>query len=158
MLLRLLRFLPPLPREISYAVVGVLFGLLLAVHGALEGYRETTGVAGSVRVADCTPASGGWDELWADGWACRGSFDSADGTVHIAGVAVDGILESHPGATLAAVVDGPGAATATQDSSGKWKWPALTGLVFLVFAAWKIRNVVVMLRGRRIARNMELAA
>lgn len=31
----LLRFLPLLPREISFAVVGLLFGLFLAVHGAL---------------------------------------------------------------------------------------------------------------------------
>ena len=41
------------------------------------------------------------------------------------------------------------ARTATQDSSGRWKWPALTGVVVLAFTAWRIRSIRGLLRERR---------
>ncbi|MEU6549627.1 hypothetical protein ABZ915_04935 [Streptomyces sp. NPDC046915] len=154
----LLRLLPPLPREISLAVVGLVFGLFLAIMGALHGYAEMAGVAGTVHVTECVPASGGWKDLWTDGWACDGSFEADDHSVSISGVAVEGIFEKQPDATLAARVDGPSASTAIQDGSGNWKWPTLTGVVILAFTAWRIRAIRGLLALRRIARTAAVPA
>jgi hypothetical protein len=100
----LLRLLPPLPREISLAVVGLSFGLFLAVHGALQAYAEATGVPGRVTVTECTPATGGMSDLWQDGWACEGSFDATDHIVSVSDVAVDGVIDSRPaGGTVPAL-------------------------------------------------------
>ena len=153
----LLRLLPPLPREISLAAVGLIFGLFLAVMGSLHGYREVTGMAGTVRVTSCERATGDWDDLWEDGWACAGRFESRDNSVRIEGVAVDGILDKLPDTTVAALVDGPDARTALPDSSGGWKWPALTGVVILAFTAWRIRTVRHMLIIRRTAARIAAA-
>ncbi|MGW5661910.1 DUF6215 domain-containing protein [Streptomyces sp. NPDC003758] len=152
----LLRLLPPLPREISLAVVGLLFGLFLTVQGARQAYAEATGVPGTVKVAECTPATGGLGDLWQDGWACKGSFEATDHSVSISRVAVDGIIENRPAdGTLAALVDGSGDHTATRDGSGSWKIPTLTGVVLLAFTAWRIRTVRGMLRLRRAVRTAE---
>ncbi|MEV5004073.1 MULTISPECIES: hypothetical protein [unclassified Streptomyces] len=154
----LLRLLPPLPREISLAVVGLFVGLFLTVMGAGHGYAELSGVAGTVRVTECVPASGGWKDLWSDGWACEGSFESDDHSVGISSVAVDGIFKQRPGASLPARVDSPAAHTAVQDGGGRWKWPALTGVVILAFTAWRVRTVRTMLRERRAARGAAVPA
>ncbi|MFD4523050.1 hypothetical protein ACFWP7_03745 [Streptomyces sp. NPDC058470] len=152
-----LYLLPRLPREISLAVFGLVVGLFLAVHGGMQAYAESTGVPGTIHVSDCNHAEGGWDELWTEGWACEGQFDADDRTVHIAGVAVDGILDSRPDATLAALVDGPGAHTAAQDGAGAWKWPAVTGVVILAFTAWRIRTLTLLFRLRRAVRAADVA-
>ncbi|MET7455139.1 hypothetical protein ABZT03_25225 [Streptomyces sp. NPDC005574] len=148
----LLRLLPALPREVSIGVVGLLAGLFLAVHGGIQAYAEGTGVPGTVYVNECRPSDGGSADLWTEGWACDGSFDADDHSVRIDSVAVDGVLDSRPDATLAALVDGPGAHTATRDGSGGWKWPALTGMVLIAFTAWRVRTVKAMLRARRADR------
>ncbi|MFE5216672.1 MULTISPECIES: hypothetical protein [unclassified Streptomyces] len=153
----LLRLLPPLPREISLAVVGLVFGLFLAVMGSIHGFREVTGTAGTVRVTSCERATGDWDDLWEDGWACAGRFESDDHSVRIEGVALDGILDKLPDTTVAALVDGPAAHTALPDSAGRWKWPALTGVAILAFTAWRIRTVRTMLRLRRITGRIAAA-
>ncbi|MGW7424759.1 hypothetical protein ACWGJB_32805 [Streptomyces sp. NPDC054813] len=146
----LLRLLPPLPREISLALVGLVFGLFLTVHGVQQAYAEATGVPGTVTVTDCTPATGGLSDLWQDGWACEGSFAATDRTVSVSGVTVDGVVDTRPAdGTLAALVDGPGDHTATRDGSGSWKIPTLTGVVILGFTAWRTRTVRNLLRGRR---------
>ncbi|MFE5079115.1 hypothetical protein [Streptomyces mirabilis] len=152
----LLRLLPPLPREISLAVVGLVFGLFLAAHGALQAYAEATGVPGTVTLTDCTPATGGLSDLWQDGWACEGSFAATDHTVSISSVAVDGVIDTRPAdGILAALVDGSGDHTATRDGSGSWKIPTLTGVVILGFTAWRIRSVRALLRLRRAVRTAE---
>ncbi|MER6122001.1 DUF6215 domain-containing protein [Streptomyces sp. NPDC001795] len=149
----LLRLLPPLPREISLAVVGLLFGLFLAVQGAFQAYAEATGVPGTVTITECTPATGGLSDLWQDGWACEGSFAATDHSVNISSVAVDGVIETRPAdGTLPALVDGSGDHTATRNGSGSWKIPTLTGVVILAFTAWRIRTVRAMLRRRRVVR------
>ncbi|GGW35474.1 hypothetical protein GCM10010503_08980 [Streptomyces lucensis JCM 4490] len=145
----LLRLLPPLPREISLGVVGLCAGLFLAVMGALHGYGEVTGVAGTVRIANCDHAHGGWRDLWTDGWACQGAFEADDHSVSIRSVAVDGVFDDLPDATVAARVEGPSAHTALQDTSGSWKWPALTGVVILAFTAWRVRTIRRLLAERR---------
>ncbi|MGW7254822.1 hypothetical protein [Streptomyces sp. NPDC054834] len=81
-----------------------------------------------------------------------GSFEADDHTVGVSSVAVEGIFEKQPGATLAARVDGPSASTAIQDGSGNWEWPTLTGVVILAFTAWRIRTIRGLLALRRIAR------
>ena len=155
----LLRVLPPLPREISLAIVGLLFGLFLAVHGALQAYAEATGVPGTVTLTECTPATGGLSDLWQDGWACEGAFDATDHTVSISSVAVDGVIDTRPAdGTLPALVDGSGDHTATRNGSGSWKIPTLTGVVILAFTAWRILSIAAMLRSRRAVRAAELAA
>ncbi|MEU8945610.1 hypothetical protein [Streptomyces sp. NPDC048489] len=154
----LLRLLPPLPREISLALVGLVFGLFLTVHGARQAYAEATGVPGTVTVTDCAPATGGPGDLWQDGWACQGSFAATDRTVDVSDVTVDGIVDTRPAdGTLPALVDGPGDHTATRDGSGSWKIPTLTGVVVLGFTAWRIRTVRTLLRDRRAARATEPA-
>lgn len=155
----LLRFLPPLPREISLAVVGLVFGLFLAVHGTQQAYAEATGVRGTVTVTACAPATGGLSDLWQDGWACEGSFDATDHTVSVSGVAVDGVVDTPPATgTLPALVDGADDHTATRDGSGSWKIPTLTGVVVLGFTAWRIRSVRGLLRQRRAERTAEPVA
>ncbi|MFD7001758.1 hypothetical protein ACFWA5_37295 [Streptomyces mirabilis] len=154
----LLRFLPPLPREISLAVVGLVFGLFLAVHGVLQAYAEATGVPATVTLTDCTPATGGLSDLWQDGWACEGSFAATDHTVNISGVAVDGVIDTRPAdGTLPALVDSSGDHTATRNGSGSWKIPTLTGVVILGFTAWRIRSGRALLRLRRTVRTAESA-
>jgi hypothetical protein len=154
----LLRFLPPLPREISLAVVGLVFGLFLAVHGAQQAYAEATGVPGTVTLTDCTPATGGLSDLWQDGWACEGSFAATDHTVNISSVAVDGVIDTRPAdGTLPALVDSSGDHTATRNGSGSWKIPTLTGVVILGFTAWRIRSARALLRLRRAVRTAESA-
>ncbi|MGW4670574.1 hypothetical protein [Streptomyces sp. NPDC004324] len=154
----LLRLLPPLPREISLALVGLVFGLFLTVHGARQAYAEATGVPGTVTVTDCAPATGGPGDLWQDGWACEGSFAATDRTVDVGDVTVDGVVDTRPAdGTLPALVDGPGDHTATRDGSGSWKIPTLTGVVVLGFTAWRIRTVRTLLRGRRAAPAAEPA-
>ena len=157
-LMFLLYLLPRLPREISLAVFGLVVGLVLAVHGGLQGYAESTGVPGTVHVTDCRYTEGAWDELWSDGWACEGPFDADDRTVHLDSVAVDGTLESRPDTSLAAFVEGPGAQTAVEDGAGAWKWPALTGGVILAFTAWRIRMLILLFRLRRSVRAAAVAA
>ncbi|MFE9765767.1 hypothetical protein ACFYPC_14765 [Streptomyces sp. NPDC005808] len=153
-----LYLLPRLPREISLAVFGLVVGLFLAVHGGMQAYAESTGVPGTVHVTDCTYTDGAWYELWTEGWACEGPFDADDRTVHIDSVAVDGILESHPDTSLAALVDGPGANTAAQDSAGAWKLPAITAAVILAFTAWRIPTLILLFRQRRVVRAAAVAA
>ncbi|MFF4898262.1 hypothetical protein [Streptomyces sp. NPDC001068] len=146
----LLRFLPPLPREISLGLVGLVFGLFLTVHGVQQAYAESTGVPGTVAVTDCTPATGGLSDLWQDGWACEGSFAATDRSVSVSDVTVDGVVDTRPAdMTLPALVDGPGDHTATRDGSGSWKIPTLTGVVILGFTAWRVRTVRNLLRERR---------
>ncbi|MEV6943370.1 hypothetical protein AB0N07_15520 [Streptomyces sp. NPDC051172] len=79
---------------------------------------------GTGQVTDCHRATGAWSDLWEDGWACAGAFESDDHRVRIAAVGIAGILTSPPDEPLAARVDGASARTATEDSSGLWKWPA----------------------------------
>lgn len=145
----LIRLLPKLPREICLAVIGLIGGVFLAGHGIVQAHAELTGMPGTVQITDCQRATGAWSDLWEDGWACAGSFESDDHSVRIAAVGIDGIMTSPPDEPLAARVDGASARTATQDSSGRWKWPALTGVVLLAFTAWRIRSVRGLLRERR---------
>ena len=145
----LIRLLPKLPREICLAVIGLIGGVFLAGHGIVQAHAELTGTPGTVHVTDCRRATGAWSDLWEDGWACAGSFESDDHSVRIAAVGIDGIMTSPPDRPLAARVAGASAGTATQDSSGRWKWPALTGVVVLAFTAWRIRSIRDLLRERR---------
>ncbi|RPF33902.1 hypothetical protein [Streptomyces sp. TLI_185] len=145
----LIRLLPKLPREICLAVIGLIGGVFLAGHGIVQAHAELTGMPGTVQVTGCHRATGAWSDLWEDGWSCDGSFESDDHSVRIAAVGIDGIMASPPDKPLAARVAGASADTVTQDSSGRWKWPALTGVVVLAFTAWRIRSVRGLLRERR---------
>ncbi|WP_030943452.1 hypothetical protein [Streptomyces sp. NRRL S-646] len=145
----LIRLLPRLPREICLAVIGLIGGVFLAGHGIVQAHAELTGMPGIVQVTGCHRATGAWSDLWEDGWSCDGSFESDDHSVRIAAVGIDGIMTSPPDKPLAARVAGASADTATQDSSGRWKWPALTGVVVLAFTAWRIRSIRGLLRERR---------
>jgi len=145
----LIRLLPKLPREICLAVIGLIGGVFLAGHGIVQAHAELTGMPGTVQVTGCHRATGAWSDLWEDGWSCDGAFESDDHSVRIAAVGIDGIMTSPPDKPLAARVDGATASTATQDSSGRWKWPALTGVVVLAFTAWRIGSIRGLLRERR---------